>query len=207
MHDSTLAAAVVVLADGEAITVRPLHPEDDDAFEAAIARADVDDLRRRFLGGPPPMWRLLHYLHSADGWHDIVLGAFSSDGRLVGVVQCDRIGEVDAAELAIEVAGDYQHRGLATLLLDDLERRARLVGVTTFTANYYSDNLAISRLLSNTGQVIDRSSESGVSTVALDIRERKPISMPNADESTRDVRTYWKRLAPLVARSQGAECG
>src|SRR5579872_1413432 len=90
------------LTDGRRVIVRRLRPDDADALCAAVAAADTEDLRRRFMGTPPPVSWLLAKLRAADGVHDYPLAAFTPEGRLVAVAQFDRADDGPTAEFAIE---------------------------------------------------------------------------------------------------------
>jgi hypothetical protein len=45
----------VKLQDGRRVFIRPILPSDAAGLARAIKTADADTLRRRFLGGPPPV--------------------------------------------------------------------------------------------------------------------------------------------------------
>jgi RimJ/RimL family protein N-acetyltransferase len=163
------------LADGRSVLIRPLDARDADALVAALQRADPMDLRRRFMGVPPPATFLVRQLKSADGIHDFVLGAFDG-ARLVGVAQFDRTDEGPSAEVAIEVAKDWQHDGLGTALLNRLSELARDRGVHEFTATYYADNLPIRQLLRDIGHVVTSGYESGEGHMRLSLDDAQEAS-------------------------------
>lgn len=164
------------LTDGRSVTVRPLDGRDADALVAAVAHADPMDLRRRFMGVPPPAWFLVKQLKRADGVHDVVLGAFDGDGRLVGVAQFDRQDDEPTAEVAIEIAKDWQHDGLGTAMLTRLADLARERGIHEFTATYYADNVPIRRLLHDIGHVVTSGYESGEGHMRLSLDEVREAS-------------------------------
>lgn len=134
------------------------------------------DLRRRFMGAPPPASFLVKQLKAADGFHDLVLGAFDCGGRLVGVAQFDRTDDGPEAEVAIEVARGWQHVGLGTAMLTRLAQLARERGVHEFTATYYADNLPICRLLRDIGHVVTSGYESGEGHMRLSLDEMPAAS-------------------------------
>jgi RimJ/RimL family protein N-acetyltransferase len=164
------------LPDGRAVTIRPLDASDADALVAAVEKADPMDLRRRFMGVPPPAWFLVKQLMRADGVHDLVLGAFDGAGRLVGVAQFDRPDDEPTAEVAIEIAKDWQHDGLGTAMLTALAECARERGVHEFTATYFADNLPIRRLLHDIGHVVTSGYESGEGHMRLSLDEMPEAS-------------------------------
>jgi len=162
---------VTLLVDGRSVTIRPLDGRDADALVAALGRADPTDLRRRFMGVPPPPSYLVKQLERADGVHDLLLGAFDDTGRLVGVAQFDRVDDGPAAEVAIEVAKDWQHHGLGILLLSRLADEARALGIREFTATYFADNVAIRHLLRDIGHVVTSGYDSGEGFMRLSLDE------------------------------------
>jgi RimJ/RimL family protein N-acetyltransferase len=113
---------------------------------------------------------LIARLHAADGIHDAALGAFDSDGQLVGVAQFNRGDDEPVAELAIEVATDWQRCGLGAALLHALCVMAGDRGIDRLTAVYFADNTPIIRLLHATGCCRWTSSRSGASSAELDVR-------------------------------------
>jgi RimJ/RimL family protein N-acetyltransferase len=157
------------LADGRAVTIRELRPDDADALVAAIAAADPVDLRRRFMGGPPPVSMLVERLEAADGVHNLGLGAFADDGRLVGVAQFDRVDDEPTAEVAIEVQTGWQNQGLGTALLARLARVALDRGVHRFSGTFLADNLPLRRLLRDVGSLVTTTYEAGEGHVELDL--------------------------------------
>ena len=160
---------MTLLADGRKVAIRLLDGQDADALVAALQRADPMDLRRRFMGVPPPASYLVNQLTRADGVHDLVLGAFDDGGRLVGVAQFDRPNDKPTAEVAIEVAKDWQHDGLGTALMTQLAEIARDREIHEFTATYYADNVPIRRLLRDIGHVMDSGCESGEGHMRLSL--------------------------------------
>jgi len=167
---------VIQLQDGRDVLVRRLDRDDASALTAALDRADPMDLRRRFMGVPPPASYLVKQLERADGVHDLVLGAFDPAGRLVGVAQFDRPDEEPTAEVAIEIAKDWQHDGLGTLMLTRLAELARDRGIHEFTATYYADNLPIRRLLRDIGHVVTSGYEMGEGHMRLSLDEVREAS-------------------------------
>lgn len=176
----------VLLPDRGPVTIRPLRADDTAALIDAVEHEDPWDLRRRFMGAPPPATTLAHQLARADGFHDFVLGAFTDEGQLVGVAQFDRRDEGPSAEVAIEIAHDWQRNGLGTVLLTRLVELARARGVHEFTATYYGDNLPIRRLLHKIGYVVQSGIDQGTgyARINLDVPAR-----------TRDERTLTECLS------------
>jgi RimJ/RimL family protein N-acetyltransferase len=152
------------------IWLRPMTIKDADALCDAVQHANSFDLYRRFMGRPPPPHVLTKLLGAADGLRDALLGAFGIDGRLVGVAQFDRVEDQPSAELAIEVATDWQRCGLGRVMLRELAAIADRCGITVLTAVYFADNLPLINLLQSTGASQWTGSTSIESTAQLDVK-------------------------------------
>jgi RimJ/RimL family protein N-acetyltransferase len=166
----TTVAVPVRLRDGRTISLRPMTALDADALCDAVQHANAFDLYRRFMGRPPPPAVLTKLLGAADGVHDALLGAFGIDGRLVGVAQFDRVDDNPTAELAIEVATDWQRCGLGRIMLRQLATMADACGITGLTAVYFADNAPLIHLLHATGASHWMRSDDMQSTAELDVR-------------------------------------
>jgi RimJ/RimL family protein N-acetyltransferase len=159
----------VTLADGREVSVRELLPSDEAALVAAIKGADPVDLRRRFMGAPPPVSLLLERLRTADGVHNFGLGAFADDGTLVGVAQFDRQDDGPSAEIAFVVASEWQRQGLGTSLVALLAAAARERGIHHFTASFLADNLPLRRLLRDVAPLLTTTYDAGEGRVDIDL--------------------------------------
>jgi RimJ/RimL family protein N-acetyltransferase len=186
-----LTGGPVSLRDGRSVALRRLTDADGDALIEAVHCADAFDLRRRFMGHPPPDHVVIRLLHAADGIHDSVLGAFDVDGRVVGVAQFDRRDDLPTAEFAIEVATGWQRCGLGAAMLRELASLAMSCGVVQFTAVYFADNTPIIRLMRSTGCTRWLGSECGASTAELDLGSM--LAQPTG-------RATSSGPSPLVAR-------
>lgn len=157
------------LKDGRRVVIRRLHPDDAPALVRAIENANPIDMRRRFMGTPPPTSFLVRRLAVADGIHDYALGAFDADDRLVAVAQFDRIDDEPSADLGIEVARDWQRCGLGRRMLVELADVARRLGICRFTATYYADNIPVRRLLHSSDLLIASGVNQGEGYAVLDL--------------------------------------
>jgi GNAT superfamily N-acetyltransferase len=142
---------IKALRDGTLILIRPIRYDDKWLLEAELKSLSQSSIRRRFLTAKPRYTRSeLRYLTEVDGWDHVALVAESpayAGRRILGVGRYVRhIDDPDKAEVAIEVIDDFQGRGLGTLLVEELGRRARMRGITRFTATMASDNIPAQRL-------------------------------------------------------------
>ncbi|HET7654259.1 MAG TPA: GNAT family N-acetyltransferase [Acidimicrobiales bacterium] len=164
----------LTLRDGRTVVVRPIEPTDLAALKDAIAHADEDTLRRRFLGGAPPRSeaRLAH-LVDVDQHERVALvaecataaGAGTATG--VAVARYEPTDEPGVAEPAIVVAPEWRHAGLGTALLVELGRIAIANGYHAFRAAYLADNTDVERLVRASGLTVERRIADGVTDVVL----------------------------------------
>ena len=142
--------AVVGLADGRRVEIRPILPSDAPELAEAIRTADPDTLRSRFLGGPPPLTdAVLGGLTRVDYVSRFALVA-RNQGRGVAVARYAAVTQSGhgsaVAEVAVAVAPDWRGVGLATALIKMLARRARECDVTEFTALFLAENRPVTEL-------------------------------------------------------------
>lgn len=167
----TTVATPVRLRDGRTIRLRLMTSIDADALCDAVQRANSFDRYRRFMGRPPPAHVLARLLGAAIGSSDLPLGAFGIDGRLVGVAQYDRIDDVPSAELAIEVATEWQRCGLGKVMLREIAAMADARGITSLTAAYFGDNAPLIHLLHSTGASRWVGANAAEASARLDVRQ------------------------------------
>ena len=139
------------LRDGTLILLRPIRYDDKWLLEAELESLSEQSVQRRFLTPKPRYTRSeLRYLTEVDGWNHMALVAESPirfGRRILGVARYVRDrDDPQKAEVAIEVVDDFQGRGLGTVLVDALGRRARMRGITRFTATMASGNVPAQRL-------------------------------------------------------------
>jgi RimJ/RimL family protein N-acetyltransferase len=140
------------LRDGTPILLRTLQPEDAEELVRGFSRLSACSRRFRFLS---PLHKLspeqVRELTNVDQ-HDHVAIAARDESRPdhpgIGVARFVRLQqEPEAAEFAITVIDDYQHRGLGTLLLKQLLKAAQALQVRTLHGFLLADNLAMIQLL------------------------------------------------------------
>ncbi len=71
-------------------------------------------------------------------------------GVIIGNASADQLGH-DSAEVAFVVAEEYQGLGVATLLIEELARRANAAGITTFHAEVLPENAKMLEVFRATG--------------------------------------------------------
>ena len=122
-----------VLSDGTAVAVRPIHEHDV-------------ELERRFIEGLSPQSRHFRFLEamkspseallkrltaidpSTDAAYVAVIGA-GAEEREIGVARFSALPNGKDCEFAVTVGDEWQHKGLATLLMRRLIDLARSRGI------------------------------------------------------------------------------
>ncbi len=193
--------------------MRPIEPGDREALIAGFERLSDESRYRRFFN---PQTRLsetdLRYLTEVDhGDHEAIIG-FGADGEAIGVARYVRTEDPAVAEVAVTVVDDWQQRGVATELLEELTRRARANGIDRFVALILSDNEAAVELFRNVS--IDdrppRRSASGNLELMIELPEEGEISDTSLGQALRSVAREaitinpWRVLKRRVADAADA---
>ncbi len=140
-----------ILRDGAAIRVRDAAAADEADLVAFLQGLDAESRRLRFASMGTDLVARAHRWatpESAEGCSLVALTGTTDTGsaeigtadRIIGNGSYDRI-DADSAEVAFVVADDFQGRGVATLLLEELARRANESGITTFVAEVLPENV------------------------------------------------------------------
>jgi acetyl coenzyme A synthetase (ADP forming)-like protein len=130
-----------ILRDGSSIRIRPAREADETALVAFLTGLDVESRRLRFGGlGTDVAMSARRWASPPDPGTCSLVAEVGMDRRIVANGSYDRINP-ETAEVAFVVADDFRGRGVATLLLEELARRAEEAGVTTFVAEILPENL------------------------------------------------------------------
>jgi GNAT superfamily N-acetyltransferase len=128
---------------GPKILVRPLADGDTATVEAVFERLGEESRRTRFNG---PKWRLgekeLRWLATVGPSHHALVAWADGDPEPIAIA---RLG--GSAEVAFEVADEYQGRGIGSALIALLVADARAAGICEITALVRSDNPAAVAIL------------------------------------------------------------
>jgi RimJ/RimL family protein N-acetyltransferase len=138
----------LVFSDGRSVHIRPILPEDAPALAEAIARADDETLRARFLGSSPEVDEtMLRHLVEVDYRRRLALVALDSTGRGVGIARYESTAEDDVAEVAVVVSRAWRRVGLGSGLFMLLAQAALVRGIDRFRALCLVDNEDVIGLL------------------------------------------------------------
>jgi len=128
------------------LTIRPLPDGDTETVSRLFERLGAGSRERRFCGAKPRLSeRELAQLARVDGSRHVLVGYVAGDPRPAGIARLVRDGS--SAEVAFEVADDYQGRGIGSVLAAELAADARAAGITTLVATVCGDNPRVVSLL------------------------------------------------------------
>lgn len=131
---------------GPRLTVRPLRDGDVDTVRAVFERLGEGSRRMRFNGAKPRLTTAeLTQLATVDSTRHALVAHVEGDTRPVAIARLVRDGA--SAEIAFEVADEWQQAGIGSTLTAELIADARAAGVTRITALVASDNRAAVALL------------------------------------------------------------
>jgi len=121
------------LRDGTHVLIRPIHGEDLEIERRFIEHLSSQTRRLRFLGEiKTPSAALLDQLTHPDPRCDAAFVALIADGaekREIGVARFSARPDGQACECAVVVSDEWQHQGLATILMRHLIAIARERGI------------------------------------------------------------------------------
>ena len=192
-----------VLADGTAVQLRLIRPDDKDILRAGFDRLSPASRYARFLA---PKHALtddeLRYLCEVDQETHFAIGAVleAPPAPPVGlaIARFIRLSEpANTAEAAIAVADEAQHRGLGKLLFMRLVAAAAERGVERFRCEVLGSNAGMAALLAQISP--DRSVEVGGGMMCIEIA--LPNVAPTEPPASAPVQSPMYRLFRAVAQN------
>jgi RimJ/RimL family protein N-acetyltransferase len=134
---------VLALDDGTILTIRPLERGDEGHLRELLARLSPESRYRRFLSSKPrltpcelaKLTHIDHLRHEALAVVDEADGSFVAEARYVELT--DRPG---VAELAMEVADEFQNAGIGGALASQVIKRAGTAGMEKLVATTLREN-------------------------------------------------------------------
>ena len=136
------------LSDGRVAHLRPIVPDDLDALRTAVAEADADTLRNRFLGGrPPASEEEFRRLVRVDYDRRFAVVALSPSHRGIGIARYEAAEGSDRADVAVAVDPGWRRVGLATALLTLLGEAALDNGIDQFSVDFLVENVDVASIM------------------------------------------------------------
>jgi GNAT superfamily N-acetyltransferase len=135
-----LLAGDVGLRDGLTVSFRRVSTDDETAILAFLARLSAESRRRRFFTGAIDLRAETHREMTGDvADHHGLLARMPGRGIVAHGIYV-RAPDPTRAEVAVEVADDLHHLGLATQLVIRLAQHAEDHGITSFFAEVLPEN-------------------------------------------------------------------
>jgi RimJ/RimL family protein N-acetyltransferase len=149
------------------MTIRPLDRSDRAALAFVFSRLSAQSRYQRFLfPRRDPSRAELEQLIKIDHWHAETVIAFDDvPRRPLGTARYVRLNEFDVADIAVEVADEWQRRGVGRALMRELRARALPAGIRHFHATMLSENRGARALAEELG----RTEVTGVDHGALEL--------------------------------------
>ena len=172
-HHFAGAARAAVDAVVNEIAIRAVRPDDKERIVKAFRGLDRDSVYLRFFTHRKELEEEeLRRVTECDGVNHVVRVATVGSGeeeRIIGMGSYVRSGA--AAEIAFAVEEDYQRRGIASRLLQQLTAMARAQGIERFEAEVLAENAAMLSVFRKSGLRMRTRQEYGVVHATLSLQE------------------------------------
>ena len=160
LTEAARAAALVRLADGTEVTIRPLTMMYREAVRDLHERCSPETRRSRyFVASPTLPAGFFERMCDRSRGRSFVVG---HDGRVVALAGLTFTSEPGIGEINLLVEDRWQGRGLGRILLDMLLQTARDLGLAEVKANMLSDNARMRRLLVSFGATLTYTDDPGL---------------------------------------------
>jgi acetyltransferase len=139
------------------IEIRPLADTDRARLADEFSHLSPETRRRRFGGAASSLTeRDLDRLTNVDHHdHEALAAVAPATDRIVGVARYIALpNDPGAAEVAIEVADEWQGRGVGRRLMSELLDRARAEGIVRLVAYVSSDNYPVRDWIARSGGIV-----------------------------------------------------
>jgi len=154
--------ADVVLRDGRTVRVRPLRPEDHDLLLELLRGLSAESRYFRFFGGGANIERAAADWARVDYHERFGLIALAGTSQQVIGHALYVVTTPGQAEVAFEVADEYQGLGLGSILLGELAEYAASAGVRAFEASVLPDNRRMIEVFTDSGFRVRTRRDAGV---------------------------------------------
>ena len=189
----------VLLKDGEGLLLRAASPADVGLVEAFTRSVSRESLRMRFMASVSEVSRgTIEGLCSGDfSERGCLLATVVEDAaeRVVGLGNYVSVGDGRTAEIAFLVADAFQGRGISPLILERLAGLAAANGYVDVNAEVLPENVAMMKVLTDSGFVVHR--VWGADTVHVEL----PVTGAAAQRERAELRerlAVASSLAPLL---------
>lgn len=165
---------LVTTRSGDAVTLRPIRPDDAPRLIDFHQHLSPQSVYRRFFSVHPRLSAAEVERFTCVDRIDRQAFIAEDGDELIAVGRYDRSPGTDEAEVAFVVTDRYQHHGIARALLDALAASARLQGIGTFFACVLPENHDMLSVFTHSGFRVSTAIEDDVVNVRFDLTERHP---------------------------------
>lgn len=200
--------ADVLAADGGAVLLRPIVPEDAQRLIEFHSRLSERTRYLRYFGPYPVMSGKDVVRFTTVDHRDRVAFVMVLGGEIIAVGRYEglrNVGDGSSAEVAFVVADEHQGRGLGPILLEHLAAAAAESGLTRFVAEVLSENRNMITVFRQAGYQVSRTYEGGTVHLefAIDPTEAL-VSVRNSRERAAEARSVRNVLSPRSVAVIGA---
>jgi GNAT superfamily N-acetyltransferase len=204
-------ATTVELEGGLSVSLRPVRPSDRATLRREFLRLSPESRYRRFFAHISDLSdEMLTYMTEVDGIDHFALVATVDSPDLktergVGVARFVRTREDPAAaEAAVIVVDDMQHRGIGRLLVLTLITAARERGVQCFTGEVLASNAPMLAALRESGARLEPAGEGTLRFNVSIALEHEPILLRLFREVARSMAVFLLGLRPAPANPRSS---
>jgi RimJ/RimL family protein N-acetyltransferase len=196
-----------VLADGTAVEVRAIRPDDREELAREFARLSPASRYARFLAAKGSLADdELRFLTEVDGHDHVAIVAVSESPDLkrevgLGVARFIRLPNTDVAEAAVTVSDAAQNRGLGRVLLQVLASLAQAESVRAFRSEVLSENRRMRKIMEDAGGTVV---EDHGATIVIDV-PIEPLPDAGAEHREHPLRRILRAAAEAIAALRPAE--
>jgi len=198
-----------LLTDGSTVEIRQPGTADEPAVQKLFDELSPQSRYLRFMGAASESASresAATICRPTGPDHGAVIAV--QGGEVVGVAQYENPGGDAGAEFACAVADRMHHRGVATLLLEQLVALARDNGIRSFEAMTFTVNHPMLQVFADLGLRIDRAVDGSTSMVTIWLDESESYLDAQARrESAADVASLRPLFRPDVVAVVGAGRG
>jgi GNAT superfamily N-acetyltransferase len=167
---------------GSRLLMRPIRPDDAPGLVEFHRRLSRRSIYRRYFFMHMELSAAEVEKFTRVDYVDRFAFVAEIEGQLVAVVRYDRSPGTTEAEVALVVADEYQHQGIATLLLEQLIDAAWKNGITIFFALTLVENREMLNVFRDMGFPVSTELDGGTVSVRFPI---EPDASSRAERSTR----------------------
>jgi acyl-CoA synthetase (NDP forming)/GNAT superfamily N-acetyltransferase len=194
-----------LLADGEAVLVRPVRPSDAKALVGLHVHPQPGAPPRIYGTHPALMADEMAHFATVDYQERMAFVVLAED-RLVAFASFDRLNAHESvAQIAFVVDDSFQHRGIATLLFESLAAYAYSMGVEQFLAEVLEQNRHMLNILTTTGLRSTSVNHGGTVRIEIDLRPTAEYrALCDEREANAEVASTSAILRPSTVAVVGA---